>query len=167
MKHHIAIIDPAVKRPELNAFNQMSLQSRVPLTYHLPALHGMHTFDPLPKESLGGIVVLGSLASVYQKDPWQSELSDWLMPQMESGVPTLGICYGHQLIATLLGGTVGFARSDHKKIQGCREVALSANPLWNDKPLLGFLCVSHEETVTHVPACMHIVGTSEDRKSVV
>ena len=162
MKLHIAIVDPAVQRPELNALNQMSRMSPAPLTYHLPALHGMHSLEHHAQDSIVGIVVLGSLASVHHKDPWQIELGRWLKPLIEAGVPTLGICFGHQMIATLLGGTVGFARTDRTKIRGCREVSLVANPLWGNKPIKGHLCVSHEETVVKAPEVMHVVGVSPE-----
>ncbi|MBI1860134.1 MAG: gamma-glutamyl-gamma-aminobutyrate hydrolase family protein [Deltaproteobacteria bacterium] len=162
MKRHIAIVDPAVQRPELNAFNQMSRLSPAPLTYHLPAMHGMQSLNHQPPDTVMGIVVLGSLASVHHKDPWQVELGQWLKPFLESGTPTLGICFGHQFIASLLGGTVGYARPDKTKYQGCRQISLSANPLWDNKPLQGYLCVSHEETVSSVPSEMEIVGVSQE-----
>ena len=37
----VAVIDPAVRVPELDCFNRMSRRSRLPLTHHLPALFGL------------------------------------------------------------------------------------------------------------------------------
>ena len=44
-KAHIAVIDPAVRIPELECFNQMALISPLPLTYHLPAMYGQQSLD--------------------------------------------------------------------------------------------------------------------------
>ncbi len=165
MKSTIAIIDPAVKKPELDALNHLSLLSPNPITYHLPALFGMASLQRISAQNsaspLAGVIIFGSLASVHDNDSWQIALADWLGPVMLGGTPTLGICFGHQFIAKLLGGEVGFARTDRKKIQCCREVFMSANPLWGNSPTQGFLCASHEETVSSVPKCMQIIGHSE------
>src|SRR4029078_898838 len=76
---HVAIVDPAVRVPELDCFNRMSRASTVPLTYHLPALFGL---DSLVRSAEGveGRVVLGSGASVNDDLPWQDELRSWLEP---------------------------------------------------------------------------------------
>jgi GMP synthase (glutamine-hydrolysing) len=51
-------------------------------------------------------VVTGSRASVYWEEPWIEELRSWLTGAVESGLPALGVCFGHQLLADVLGGTV-------------------------------------------------------------
>ena len=48
-----------------------------------------------------GIILSGGPASVYE--PGAPQLPDWVL---ESGLPVLGICYGMQLLAHALGGTV-------------------------------------------------------------
>ena len=53
-----------------------------------------------------GGVVTGSRASVYWDEPWIPPLKQWLGDAIDHGVPFLGICYGHQLLADVLGGTV-------------------------------------------------------------
>jgi len=51
-------------------------------------------------------VVTGSRASVYWDEPWIQELKAYVGDAIDAGVPMLGVCYGHQLLADVLGGSV-------------------------------------------------------------
>lgn len=150
------VIDPSVKSPELDSFNRLSARSPVPLTYHLPAFYGM---ESVRRDELGaiGIIVLGSASSVHDRLPWQLELGDWLRAAMLRQVPTLGICFGHQLIAHLLGGQVGFLYPDQRKVTGFHETAIVA--LWGRPARSGSLCASHREVVTSCPEEMFEIST--------
>jgi GMP synthase (glutamine-hydrolysing) len=53
-----------------------------------------------------GCIVTGSRASVYWDEPWITELKRYVGDAVESGLPFLGVCYGHQLLADVLGGRV-------------------------------------------------------------
>lgn len=53
-----------------------------------------------------GFVVTGSRASVYWDDDWIDDLEAWVGEAIERGLPGLGVCYGHQLLASVLGGDV-------------------------------------------------------------
>ncbi len=54
-----------------------------------------------------GVVVTGSGAMVTDRADWSERSAAWLRDVAEAGLPLLGICYGHQLIAHALGGEVG------------------------------------------------------------
>jgi GMP synthase (glutamine-hydrolysing) len=51
-------------------------------------------------------VVTGSSASVYWDREWIGQLKTWVGEAVEAGLPALGVCYGHQLLADVLGGRV-------------------------------------------------------------
>jgi len=51
-------------------------------------------------------IVTGSRASVYWDEPWIGDLKRYVGEAIESGLPFLGVCYGHQLLADVLGGRV-------------------------------------------------------------
>lgn len=159
-KQHIVVIDPAVLRPELEAFNQIATLSNNPLTYHLPAMHGLHSLERAEK-NIKGIIIFGSNSSVNERADWQKTLENWLMPHLLKKVPTLGICYGHQMIAHMFGGKVEYAFPDKKKNMGFRSVELLPSRLWQNKNLKGELYVSHNEIVVKVPDCMRVVIKSE------
>lgn len=157
---HIVVIDPAVKKPELEAFNWLVRRAPLPLTYHLPALFG---FNSLEREHVGirGVVILGSLSSVNERLDWQISLEKWLMPHLQNKAPTFGICYGHQMLAHMFGGTVQYLSPDRKKYVGAREIHFEADALWG-KAMRGKICVSHNEVVTRAPDDMHVIGKSDD-----
>ena len=48
-----------------------------------------------------GLILSGGPASVYAEGAYRMDPA-----LLEMGIPVLGICYGHQLIADLVGGTV-------------------------------------------------------------
>ncbi len=53
-----------------------------------------------------GFVVTGSRASVYWDREWIGQLKTWVGDAVEAGLPGLGVCYGHQLLAAVMGGRV-------------------------------------------------------------
>ena len=56
--------------------------------------------------SLDAILLTGSPAGVYDDLDWIAPLERFVRAAYEAKVPMAGICFGHQLIAQALGGTV-------------------------------------------------------------
>jgi len=67
----------------------------------LPPLETANAF-----EEFDGCLVTGSRASVYWDEAWIDEVSEWVQEAIETGMPCLGVCWGHQLLADALGGEV-------------------------------------------------------------
>ena len=153
----IAVIDPGTKFPELDCFNRISRNSPLPCSYHLPAQLGIDSLERLP-DPVVGVIILGSGASVHDGEPWQDALNGWLRERLPA-TPMLGLCYGHQLLAHLLGGEVGFLRDDHEKERGVRQVPVFADPMWGDAAT-GPMVVSHREVVTRLPPNTVLRGES-------
>lgn len=64
---------------------------------------------PLPQpDTLRGVVITGSHEMVSHRAPWSERTAEWLARCVQAAVPVLGICYGHQLLAHAMGGTVDF-----------------------------------------------------------
>lgn len=55
-----------------------------------------------------GIVVTGSPAMLTDAEPWNDVAARYLREAVGAGIPVLGICYGHQLLAWAFGGTVDY-----------------------------------------------------------
>ncbi len=59
-------------------------------------------------EDVDGVVLSGSTAGVYEADdrPWIDDQQALVRTLVDREIPTLGICFGHQLVNAALGGTV-------------------------------------------------------------
>jgi GMP synthase (glutamine-hydrolysing) len=53
-----------------------------------------------------GFIITGSRASVYRDREWIGHLKTWVGEAVRAGLPALGVCYGHQLLADVMGGRV-------------------------------------------------------------
>lgn len=57
-------------------------------------------------DSCDGWLITGSKHGAYEPHPWISPLESLIRDVYRLGLPLVGICFGHQIIAQALGGTV-------------------------------------------------------------
>lgn len=90
-----------------------------------------------------GIILTGGPSNVFEP------AAPMLDPAVfELGVPMLGICYGEQLIAHMLGGAVERAQ---KSEYGSAEVDFDTHPLFDAIPNKSVCWMSHTNQVTALP----------------
>ena len=93
--------------------------------------------DALPaRAGFAGAIVTGSAAMVTERLDWSESSAGWLRDAAHAGLPLLGICYGHQLIAHALGGEVGDNPRGREMGTVCIELADAAreDPLFAGLP---------------------------------
>jgi GMP synthase (glutamine-hydrolysing) len=98
------------------------------------------------------LILSGGPASVYADDAPRIDPAIF-----ELGVPTLGICYGMQLMALDLGGTV--ARTGGSEF-GKTELKVEEGELFHDLPGEQTVWMSHRDAVTAPPAGARVVAGS-------
>ncbi|WP_276273147.1 type 1 glutamine amidotransferase [Haloarcula litorea] len=94
-------------------------------------------------------LLTGSRASAYWDEPWIRELESWVREAVDRGLPFLGVCFGHQLLARALGGRV--APMDDYEI-GYRTVEHDGStPLLDGVSESFTVFTTHSDTVAEVP----------------
>ena len=76
-------------------------------------------------DDYSGVIITGSQSMVTNNSLWSKKLANWIPGLLESGKPTLGVCYGHQIMAKAMGGLVGYHPA-HVSV-GTFNVTLGAN----------------------------------------
>ena len=103
-----------------------------------------------------GIIYSGGPSSVYAEDA-----PDYNPEILNIPVPKLGICYGHQLMASQLGGTV---RPGKVKEYGIADLLLKEpqHPLLKDIPTSSPMWMSHGDAVEKLPEGYKIIASTKD-----
>ncbi|MCS7314099.1 MAG: glutamine-hydrolyzing GMP synthase [Bryobacterales bacterium] len=113
---------------------------------------------PTPASALAGrrgLIISGGPSSVYEAGSPSVDPGIFAL-----GIPVLGICYGHQLMAHLLGGAVqrgekgeyGLAILEHRE----------PNPLLAGLPDRHQVWMSHRDTVTALPPGFRLLARTGD-----
>jgi len=95
------------------------------------------------------VVVTGSRSSVYWDRDWIRPLVEYVAEADERGLPLLGVCYGHQVVATALGGRV----EDMGAYEiGYREITkVTDDELLAGVPETFTAFTTHSDTVAELP----------------
>lgn len=108
----------------------------------------------LKERNVAGVVFSGGPASVLEDG---SPICDPAI--LDLGVPILGICYGQQMTAQLLGGKI---RPGEGREYGSTRVTVEhAPPLFSNFPAEGVVWMSHGDQVAELPEGFRIMATSE------
>jgi GMP synthase (glutamine-hydrolysing) len=92
----------------------------------------------------GGLILSGGPASVYAEDAYRMD------PELlDLGIPVLGICYGHQLMADIAGGEVSNTGTGE---YGKADLVVTGDSfLLSDLPREQSVWMSHQDQVTQAP----------------
>jgi len=108
--------------------------------------------DNLPNDTneFDVYLITGGKYSVFEDLDWQHKLFDFIQQIYNKNIPLLGICYGHQAIAHVLGGHV--ERFDNGWGAGVTSVNVIDQPTWL-QPMAEkiYLLAMHQDQVTKMP----------------
>jgi GMP synthase (glutamine-hydrolysing) len=163
---HLALIDASLGTPHAKRNFQREVDASLTIydanDGDMPPPIG----DPTPIqtgngafESFDGVIISGSQSSVYDDHrPWIQELSRWTEGAIADGLPILGVCWGHQLLAQILGGTV---RGGSYEL-GYVEVDQERNdPIWDGLPDPFTVFATHSDHVVEMPPEARLLASNE------
>ena len=112
------------------------------------------SIEEIKKYNPIGIIFTGGPNSVYEEDSPKIDKEIF-----DLGIPVLGICYGCQLAALMLGGVVeGATTSEYGKA----EVTCVPSPLTKDIPENSVCWMSHTDRITALPEGFERLAYSKD-----
>jgi len=109
----------------------------------------------LEKGGVGGVIFSGGPRSVFEPGAPSIDLE----PILRRGVPILGICYGHQLLAKLLGGRVEAGR--FREYGRTRVEVVEYDELLDGLPRRFNVWMSHGDAVVGTPPGFRVTSRSE------
>ena len=115
---------------------------------------------PHADQQFDAYLVTGSKADSFANDPWIVTLRAYLGERFAQGDVLLGICFGHQILALVLGGDT--QRSNKGWGIGVHRYRLEYKPQWLPDSADEFqLLISHRDQVTALPEGAQLLASSD------
>ena len=122
--------------------------------------------DELPSglDGYDGLVVLGGGMDADDDTghPWLPTVRRLLASAVSSGLPTLGICLGSQLLASAVGGKVQLGTDGPEVGPGLvsKKDAAWIDPLFADLPLMQDVLQFHRDVIAQLPPGAELLASS-------
>lgn len=122
-------------------------------------------YPELPSETAGpGVelpwdlyILTGSHAGVYEELQWIRDVEAWIRKADAMKVPILGICFGHQVIASALGGSVTPSPKGWEVGAHSFQLNELGQRIFKGKTSI-HLHSSHQDIVARLPDCLLNLG---------
>lgn len=134
------------------------------LGVHQCRVIAVHRGESLPPVSAAhGVVVTGSAAMVTDHSDWIERSARWLRDIVAEGIPVLGICFGHQLLAYGMGGEVGDNSNGIEvgTVTLQLQSAAQNDTLFSSLPQTLSVHASHKQSVRKLPPGAQWLASSE------
>jgi len=166
MSLRICILETDVLRPELvdqyQGYGRMfeRLFAKQPIAARFDVYNVVQGDYPPAGERYDAYLVTGSKADSFGDDPWIQTLKTYLLERYQGGDKLLGVCFGHHVLALLLGGRA--ARAVQGWGVGIHRYEVKLRPQWMSPALEDLtLLISHQDQVTALPEKATLLASSE------
>ncbi|MFT5781908.1 MAG: GMP synthase-like glutamine amidotransferase [Pseudomonas sp.] len=166
MTMRICILETDILRPQLieqyhgygRMFSQLFEKQSIPAQFDVfNVVEGCY---PDGEQAYDAYLITGSKADSFASDPWIETLREFLLNRYESGERLIGICFGHQLLALMLGGKTERAKQGWGI--GVNRYVLLEQPEWMSPRLEHLdLLVFHQDQVTQLPDNATLLASSQ------
>lgn len=106
-----------------------------------------------------GVVIGGSLKSPLNDEPWIRAEESFIRALAAAGIPTLGICFGHEIVASAMGGELVKAKRMHFALEHIEP--LTGDPLFRGVEQGVKSLFSHSVSVAKLPPRFVHIARSE------
>jgi len=111
-------------------------------------------------DEVDGWLITGSRFGVYDDAPWIRRLEAFLRAVVAARVPVVGICFGHQILASALGARVEKAEAGWGL--GPHDYEIVERPPWLDGTAERFtLNAFHQDQVLSLPPGARLIARSD------
>ena len=115
-----------------------------------PVLDNIFPADPFQAD---GWLITGSRFGVYEAHDWIAPLEAFLRDVYAKGVPMIGVCFGHQVLAQALGGKV-------EKFHGGWSVGAVEYDVTNNTQNHTIMAW-HQDQITRLPQDAKVIASSD------
>jgi len=166
MTVRICILETDILRPQLieqyksygTMFQQLFSRQPLPASFH--CFNVVEGHYPDDSERFDAYLITGSKADSFGKDDWIGTLRTYLLGRYQNGDKLLGVCFGHQLMALLLGGKA--ERAGQGWGVGVHQYRVLSQEPWMQPCAETFnLLVSHQDQVTQLPEGAKLLASSD------
>jgi GMP synthase-like glutamine amidotransferase len=117
--------------------------------------------QPLPAlNTVEAVMITGSPAGVYDDEAWLGPLADFIRAGAAAGVPQVGICFGHQIMAEALGGSVVKSEKGWGVGRHTYDVVACPGFIKEACPPTVSATVSHQDQVVSLPPGAEVIAAS-------
>ena len=166
MALRICILETDVIRPEFyeeyHSYGRMFQQlfAKQPIAAEFEVFNVLEGHYPDDSQHFDAYLVTGSKADSFGTEPWIQTLKTYLLKRYQNGDKLLGVCFGHQLLAIVLGGTT--ERSEKGWGLGVHRHQLTETASWTSPDAGDHQGVAgHQDQVTRLPENSTVLASSE------
>lgn len=149
-------------QPDYHSFGSMFI--RLLGSQHRPVEFAVYNVVrgsyPCESERFDAFLVTGSKADSFGMDAWIVQLRKYLLVRYRAGDVLLGVCFGHQILALVLGGlTERAAQGWGVGVHSYRMLVPSLAS--RDCPSSLRMLISHRDQVTRLPEGAQLLASSD------